>query len=217
MDTFTTVFPLATPTERETLSQMEACVIGCGALGAQAALILARMGLGYMTLIDGGMYTAQHILSDICATTETLGQGKAQVLGSAVAAANPTMLLRVLPVNLVLQNAGDLLPNHDVILDCSGSLQVCELLSTQSQTPVIAVSATAVTGRIRIQRPGESGNDAPPCEDESAPSPFSAAILASLAGYEAIKLLIKQDALPSGTALQLDMNDYCLTRAPLQR
>ncbi len=84
------------PAALERLAGSPVCVSGLGGVGGYAAEVLARSGVGELTLIDQDVYSESNINRQLGALTSTLGQYKAEVLARRALEINPDC--RVHPV-----------------------------------------------------------------------------------------------------------------------
>jgi tRNA A37 threonylcarbamoyladenosine dehydratase len=71
-------------------------VVGLGGVGAYAAELLCRAGVGQMTIVDGDDIETSNINRQMPATTQTLGKDKADVMADRLLAINPDIKLRVI-------------------------------------------------------------------------------------------------------------------------
>lgn len=104
--------------EMETIRAKRVCIIGCGGLGGFVAQALARFGVGFLTLVDGDVFQESNLNRQLFATTQTLGQNKALAGQQALGIINPNISVKAEPVMLTSLNAGEILPNHDLVIDC---------------------------------------------------------------------------------------------------
>ena len=75
-------------------------VVGLGGVGAYAAEMLCRAGVGQLTLVDADTVQPSNINRQLPALHSTLGQTKAEVLAARFRDINPDIQLKVLPVYL---------------------------------------------------------------------------------------------------------------------
>jgi len=71
-------------------------VVGLGGVGAYAAELLCRAGVGQMTIVDGDDIEASNINRQMPATTQTLGKDKTDVMADRLLTINPDIKLRVI-------------------------------------------------------------------------------------------------------------------------
>lgn len=94
-------------------------VVGLGGVGAYAAEMLCRAGVGRMTLVDADTVQPTNINRQLPALHSTLGMPKARVLETRFKDINPAIELTVLPVYLKDENIPALLDEarYDFIVD----------------------------------------------------------------------------------------------------
>lgn len=84
----------------ERLCRAHVLVVGLGGVGAYAAEMLCRAGVGQLTLVDADTVQPSNINRQLPALHSTLGQTKAEVLAARFRDINPDIQLKVLPVYL---------------------------------------------------------------------------------------------------------------------
>ncbi len=84
----------------ERLRRAHVLVVGLGGVGAYAAEMLCRAGVGQLTLVDADTVQPSNINRQLPALHSTLGQAKAEVLAARFRDINPDIQLKVLPVYL---------------------------------------------------------------------------------------------------------------------
>ena len=82
----------------ERLRRAHVLVVGLGGVGAYAAEMICRAGVGRMTIVDADTVQPTNINRQLPALHSTLGQKKAEILASRFRDINPALELRVLPV-----------------------------------------------------------------------------------------------------------------------
>jgi len=80
----------------EQVKNAHVLVVGLGGVGAYAAELICRAGVGQMTIVDGDDIEASNINRQMPATTKTIGQDKADIMGERLLAINPNLKLRVI-------------------------------------------------------------------------------------------------------------------------
>ena len=94
-------------------------VVGLGGVGAYAAEMLCRAGVGRMTIVDADTVQPANMNRQLPAMHSTLGMPKAEVLAARYKDINPDIELTVLPVYLKDENIPELLDSakFDFIVD----------------------------------------------------------------------------------------------------
>ena len=90
-------------------------VVGLGGVGAYAAEMICRAGVGRMTIVDADTVQPTNLNRQLPALHSTLGMSKAEVLATRYKDINPDIDLTVLPVYLKDENIPELLDAIDTI------------------------------------------------------------------------------------------------------
>ena len=108
----------------ENLRNKNVLVIGLGGVGGICAEMIARAGVGKMTIVDNDKVDASNINRQIPALHSTVDQQKAQVLGQRLKDINPELELTILEVFIKEQITSDLLDSTpwDYVVDCIDTL-----------------------------------------------------------------------------------------------
>jgi tRNA threonylcarbamoyladenosine dehydratase len=88
-------------------------VVGLGGVGAYAAEMLCRAGVGRMTIVDADTVQPTNMNRQLPAMHSTLGMPKAEVLAARYQDINPDIELTVLPVYLKDENIPELVGVQD--------------------------------------------------------------------------------------------------------
>lgn len=99
-------------------------VVGLGGVGAYAAEMICRAGVGRMTIVDADTVQPSNINRQLPALHSTIGEKKAEVLAERYRQINPDLQLTVLPVFLKDDNIPELLDaaQYDFIVDAIDTL-----------------------------------------------------------------------------------------------
>ena len=99
-------------------------VVGLGGVGAYAAEMICRAGVGRMTIVDADTVQPSNINRQLPALHSTVGQSKAEVLADRFRQINPELELTVLPLFLKDENIPELLDavRYDFIVDAIDTL-----------------------------------------------------------------------------------------------
>ena len=94
-------------------------VVGLGGVGAYAAEMICRAGVGKMTIIDADTVQPSNINRQLPAVHSTIGRPKAEVLAERYRDINPAIDLKVLPIYLKDEAIPELLDSDhfDFIVD----------------------------------------------------------------------------------------------------
>lgn len=99
-------------------------VVGLGGVGAYAAEMICRAGVGQMTIVDADTVQPSNINRQLPALHSTINQTKAELLAERFRDINPDITLTVLPVFLKDENIPELLDaaKYDFIVDAIDTL-----------------------------------------------------------------------------------------------
>ncbi len=91
---------------QEKLKLANVLVVGCGGIGCLSAELLARAGVGKITLIDADVIETSNLQRQIAYTPADLGFYKAEILAKRLMQINPYIEIVCLTTLLDAQNAG---------------------------------------------------------------------------------------------------------------
>ncbi|MBN2805613.1 MAG: tRNA threonylcarbamoyladenosine dehydratase [Prolixibacteraceae bacterium] len=105
------------------LQSKHVLVVGLGGVGAYAAEMLCRAGIGKMTIVDGDVVELTNINRQLPATHSNLGKSKAEILANRFMDINPEMELEVVHEYLRDERMIEILePPYDYVVDCIDTL-----------------------------------------------------------------------------------------------
>ncbi len=106
------------------LKQKHVLVVGLGGVGAYAAEMICRAGVGKMTIIDADKVNASNINRQLPATHATLGQLKADVMAQRLRDINPDIELEVIAEFIKDEKIPEILESakFDYVVDAIDSL-----------------------------------------------------------------------------------------------
>lgn len=105
------------------LANAHVLVVGVGGVGAYAAEMLCRAGVGELTIIDADTVNITNINRQLPATHSTIGRLKTEVLGERLHDINPDIRLHEFPLYLKEGEVSSLL---DGALNCQSSIANCQ-------------------------------------------------------------------------------------------
>ena len=124
-----------------TLRQAHVLVVGLGGVGAYAAEMIARVGVGRMTIADADTVGETNINRQLLALHSTIGRPKAEVLAERLRDINPEIELTVVNRYIKDEETYTLLDaaNYDYVVDCIDTL-----------SPKLALIAAALERKIPL-------------------------------------------------------------------
>ncbi len=122
------------------LSEKHVLVVGLGGVGAYAAELIARAGVGRMTVIDGDTVNESNRNRQLPALISTYGKLKAEVMGERLKDINSDLQLTVICDFMDEERFGELMKNQfDYVVDAIDTL-----------SPKVALIKEAVENNIPI-------------------------------------------------------------------
>lgn len=112
---------IITKSEQNILRGKRVCVIGCGGLGGYVIEMLARFGIGQITVVDGDVFNETNLNRQLYCLMPTLGRSKAFTSAERVEAIDPEIRVNVVATFVQEDNVLDIIKGHDVIVDALDS------------------------------------------------------------------------------------------------
>ena len=141
--------------QSDQLQASHVAIVGVGGVGCWAAEMLARSGVGTITLIDADELCVTNINRQIHALDSTVGQSKVQVMAKRILDINPDCEVICHEVFFMAQNADQLLLEYDYLIDAIDSIKHKVLLLAECRRrniPVVTCGgAGGKTDPARIQ------------------------------------------------------------------
>ena len=137
----------------ERLQQAHVLVVGVGGVGAYAAEMLCRAGVGHMTLVDADAVQLTNLNRQLPALQSTLGKPKVEVLATRFKDINPAIELTILPVFLKDENIPQLLDaeSYDFVIDAIDTLAPkCHLIAEALKRRLPIVSSMGAGAKSDI-------------------------------------------------------------------
>lgn len=137
----------------ERLRQAHVLVVGLGGVGAYAAEMICRAGVGRMTVVDADTVQPTNLNRQLPALHSTLGMSKAEILEKRFRDINPEIGLTVLPVFLKDENIPELLDaaSYDFVVDAIDTLSPkCHLIAEAMKRHIKIVSSMGAGAKSDI-------------------------------------------------------------------
>lgn len=131
------------------LQQSRILVVGVGGVGAYAAEMLVRAGVGHMTIIDSDRVAPSNINRQLIAMHSTVGEVKVDVLAQRLLDINPTLHLSVRHEYLEVEAVATLMQeSYDYVVDAIDTIAPkVALLSHCLQHDIAVVSSMGAGAR----------------------------------------------------------------------
>ncbi|QXW27520.1 HesA/MoeB/ThiF family protein [Acinetobacter johnsonii] len=136
---------------QEKLKLSNVLIVGCGGIGCTSAELLARAGVGKITLIDADTIEISNLQRQMAFTEADLGFYKAEVLAKRLASINPYIQVNSVVSKLDASNAESLISQQDLVLDGCDNFATRYLVNAickQLNVPLISASAIGFQGQL---------------------------------------------------------------------
>ena len=209
---------MLSPEENRRIRNYRAAVAGCGGLGGYIIEMLARLGIGHLTLIDGDVFEPSNLNRQIFSTPANLGEPKAREAKKRVREINPEIQTEAVYEFLNRENAQTILAGHDLIfdaLDNVGSRRIIEHAAETLDIPMVfgaiagwyAQICTILPGDRMVEKifPDEVNKGA---EIQLGNPSFSPALAASIQVAEGLKVLLGKGQLLRNKILMINLLEH---------
>jgi molybdopterin/thiamine biosynthesis adenylyltransferase len=198
------LFPGIGPEGQERIGRAAVAIVGVGAVGAAAAELAARAGVGRLTLIDRDVVEESNLSRQLLFDAEDaeLVSPKAAAAESRLREIAPDVDSRGVVADLDSENARELLGGHDAVLDGSDNFETRLLVSDASRAlgipsiyaacvgdeGLVAVSVPSVTPCLRCYLEALPPAGSGPTCDTAGIVPTLPPVVAAIAVTEALRL-----------------------------
>ena len=189
---------------QEKLRKSNVCIVGMGALGTRTVELLARAGIGNLTLIDRDIVELSNLQRQTLFTEEDINKSKAFAASEHLKKINSQIKIKAVFKEINYNNIYEL--KGDLILDCTDNMETRFLIneySLEKNIPWIFASVISSTGmifniipkktpcfRCIFQEPEDMLGT---CDTEGIINTTSS-LISSMQVTEAFKILTKQPA-----------------------
>ncbi len=192
--------------DQRRLLQAHVAIIGLGGLGGTVTEILARLGIGTLTLVDGDCFDESNLNRQILSKISTLGRSKAETAGERVKEINPATEVRTANEFFTAENSQDILENVQLAIDCLDTIPdrfVLEQSCGRKKIPLVSAAIGGTSGQATAVLPGDPGLQliyGPPekaskrgIEATLGTLPFSAMYMAAVQCAEVTNILLGKE------------------------
>lgn len=208
-------------------------LVGAGGLGSPAAMYLAAVGVGTITLIDNDKVEKSNLQRQILHTDARIGVAKTESAHIALAALNPQVRVLTQETRLLAANVEELIRGHDVVIDGADNFPTRYLLNAaclRLKIPLVYGAVHRFSGQVSVF---DARRDDSPCYRCLFPEPPAAAdapncaeagvlgvlpgVIGLLQATEAVKLILGIGAPLVGRLLCFDALEATFRELRLSR
>ncbi len=146
--------------DQRKLLQSHVAVIGLGGLGGTVTEILARIGVGKLTLVDGDSFDDSNLNRQILSNPGNLGKSKAKVAARRVNDINPAVETCPVQIFFNSQNSEKILQDVHLVVDCLDTISDRFIVEASCKTlslPLVSAAIAGSSGQATVIIPGDSG------------------------------------------------------------
>ncbi|MDD1783702.1 molybdopterin-synthase adenylyltransferase MoeB [Enterovibrio sp. ZSDZ35] len=202
---------------QEALKQSKVLVLGAGGLGCAASQYLAAAGVGELTLIDDDKVELSNLQRQVLHSDATIGDLKVDSAARSLTALNPHLTVNTISTRLNDDALSELIEKHSLVLDCSDNVDTRNQLNRlcfKHKTPLVSGAAIRLEGQVAVFTYGDNepcyqclsamfGEQALSCVEAGILSPV-VGVIGAMQALEAIKVVSKFAALPTGKLMMFD-------------
>ena len=149
-----------TNTDQLKLLQSHVAIIGLGGLGGTVTEILARIGIGSLTLVDGDSFDESNLNRQILSSPALLGASKAKTARNRVNEINPAVKVTSVQEFLTDSNGETLLAGAQLAVDCLDTISarfVLEKACKSVKIPLVSAAIGGSNGQATVIFPEDPG------------------------------------------------------------
>ncbi len=189
--------------EQKLLIKSHVSIIGLGGLGGGVCEMLARTGVGNLTLIDGDSFDQSNLNRQILSTEKLIGTSKAMAAADRVHAINSSVEVNQITKYADDSNLYDLIKQSDLAVDCLDTIDsrfVLERAAKKADIPIVSGAIAGVSGQVMVFFPEDPGyeliygkksrNRSQGVETVTGNISYCAMMVASIQASECIKILL---------------------------
>lgn len=209
---------MITEEEQKLLGESKVCVLGCGGLGGNIIEMLARLGIGTITVVDGDTFDESNLNRQLLSTTETVGLNKARVAKERISIVNPLVTIISKEEFISIDNGLEILKDQDIIVDALDSIEVrmeVVKLCTELQIPYVYGAIAGWYGQVATILPGDNTlsllnkSKKNKGEEVNLGNPaFTPAFVAALQVSEVLKLITNKGDILRHSFLHINMLNH---------
>jgi len=204
--------------EQEILTQSHVAVIGLGGLGGGVCEMLARTGVGTLTLVDGDVFDVTNLNRQLLSCETNIGYPKARAAKERVGAVNSSTQVNIKQAYADETNLYGMITGADLVVDCLDTIDTRFLLqkiAKKAGLPLVSGAIAGVSGQVMVIFPGDLGYELiygkkretqiRGIETITGNISYCALFVASLQASECIKVLLKRENILRNKLLIADL------------
>ena len=140
--------PALTEEACQILRKKRVLVVGCGGLGGHIIDQLARIGVGFLRVVDGDVFEASNLNRQLLSSVPLLGVSKAKAAADHIARVNPDVTVESVQTFLTEGNATEILAGCDIVMDALDNIPSRRILAAACEKANIPYIYGAIQGWV---------------------------------------------------------------------
>ncbi|MPM21777.1 putative adenylyltransferase/sulfurtransferase MoeZ [bioreactor metagenome] len=203
-----------TPEENEKLKYFKVCIVGCGGLGGYIIEMLARIGIGNLTVVDMDVFDESNLNRQILSCENNLGDSKVFEALKRINSINSDVKVSVVEDGFNEKNGIDVIRNHNVVVDALDNIESRLLLQeycNKLNIPLVHGAIAGWFGQVCTIMPGDNTlnriykNNSVGVEKKLGNPSFTPANIASIQVSQVIKVLLSKGEILQNQMLVVDL------------
>lgn len=203
--------PALTEAECALLRRKRVLVVGCGGLGGHIIDQLARIGVGFLRVVDGDVYEPTNLNRQLLSELPLMGMSKAKAAADRIARVNPDVTVDAVEAFMTADNVRDLIAGCDAVVDGLDNIPSRRILAAacaEADIPYIFGAIQGWVAQAAVSMPGDRlihtlYPEEIQIRDKSVLS-FTPALCASIQSALCVKLLVGR-SVNTGTVYYFDL------------
>ena len=203
--------PALTEAECALLRRKRVLVVGCGGLGGHIIDQLARIGVGFLRVVDGDMFEPTNLNRQLLSELPLVGMSKAKAAADRIARVNPDVTVDAVEAFMTADNVRDLIAGCDAVVDGLDNIPSRRILAAacaEADIPYIFGAIQGWVAQAAVSMPGDRlihtlYPEEIQIRDKSVLS-FTPALCASIQSALCVKLLVGR-SVNTGTVYYFDL------------
>lgn len=191
------------------------CVVGCGGLGGYVIEMLGRLGIGFITAVDGDVFEDSNLNRQLLSTEKLIGKEKALAAKDRLGQVNSDVTINPIVGLLNEKNCLEILEGHHIVVDALDNTSSRKILAkgcAELKIPLVHGAIAGWYGQVSTIMPGDdtmerlySGAENKGAEVELGNPAFTPALVASIQVAEVTKVLFGKGDILQKKLLTLDL------------
>lgn len=207
--------------DQQQLHLSHVAIVGLGGLGGTVTEILARIGIGRLTLIDGDCFDESNLNRQLLSSPDYLGIAKARIAAKRAKELNPAIRVKGIEEFLKPDNGEKLLKGASLAIDCLDTISdrfILEEICHKIEIPFISAAIGGTSGQALVVFPHERSLETIYGKKDKAPRkgveasmgtlPYTAIHMAAIETAEAINVLLGKTSRLRSSILLTDVADH---------